>query len=356
MSKNHFAPIVALMLTLFTQSVSAFFDPPYITPGSPAVGDVVSVNIRGGECDSITGVPGYPIITRDGNAIRILFLGVHYDDPLLCTIPVGTASYPVGSFEAGSYTLQVDLHEPGEPASTLGTVPFTVMGVAEPPISAPTLTSLGVLVLLLGFIGLVARKFRVSVTQVLLVATIVLPSIGQAQTASAPDRVIEVLLSTAPGAPTAAQLVDYYARPEGNPPLPTLASTHPEAVRYLLSIRAEGDFLERLEANPNSVRAMLERYLIVIYPEEVDLDRTLSTLRSDPYVAAAYRPVPMEFSSVELMDFGIIEEPFGGGQYGRDDLNIEAAWQIAGGYSLIADIDSGLYTNHPALRQFSGSQ
>lgn len=166
MSKNHFAPIVALMLTLFTQSVSAFFDPPYITPGSPAVGDVISVNIRGGECDSITGVPGYPIFTRDGNAIRILFLGVHYDDPLLCTIPVGTATYPVGSFEAGSYTLQVDLHEPGEPASTLGTVPFTVMGIAEPPISAPTLTSFGVLVLLLGVIGLVARKFRASVTQV----------------------------------------------------------------------------------------------------------------------------------------------------------------------------------------------
>lgn len=160
MSKHYFAPIVALMLTLFTQSVSAFFDPPYITPGNPAIGDVVSVNIRGGECDSITGVPGYPIITRDGNAIRILFLGVHYDDPLLCTIPAGTATYPIGSFKTGNYTLQVDIHEPGGPATTLGTVPFAVTGLVEPPISTPTLTGLGVLVLLFGLIGLAAQKFR----------------------------------------------------------------------------------------------------------------------------------------------------------------------------------------------------
>lgn len=64
----------------------------------------------------------------------------------------------------------------------------------------------------------------------------------------------------------------------------------------------------------------------------------------------------MDFSSAELKGFGIDEQPQGAGQYGRDDLNIDAAWLIAGGYSLVADIDSGLYTDHPALRQFSGSQ
>jgi len=47
-----------------------------------------------------------------------------------------------------------------------------------------------------------------------------------------------------------------------------------------------------------------------------------------------------------------IDEPLDT-QYGRDALNIDAAWTLAGGYSLIATLDTGLYVNHPALMQFS---
>lgn len=34
-------------------------------------------------------------------------------------------------------------------------------------------------------------------------------------------------------------------------------------------------------------------------------------------------------------------------------MNIDAAWQMAGGYALIADIDSGLFEQHAALQQFN---
>ena len=355
MLKHSVALVLALLLSLFMQSVHAFFDPPYITPAHPTAGQPVSVNIYGGECDGIIGMPGYPQITQNGNAIRILFLSVHYDDPTFCNIGVGTATQIVGTYAPGDYTLQVDHHEPGGLPQTLGVIPFTVTGTVVPPIQAPTLNGIGLALLVACLLGIMAWTLRSRASYLLLIALMCLSPNLRAQEIRESGMMIEVLLTTSPGAPTAKQVVDYYARPSGTPPLATLASTNPERVQYLLSIRAEGDFLERLEANPNSVRAKLERYLLVVYPDDADLDRALATLRADPYVAAANEPIPMEFSSAELIGFDIIEGPLGGGQYGRDDLNIDAAWQIAGGYALIADIDSGLDTDHPALRQFDGT-
>ncbi len=126
---------------------------------------------------------------------------------------------------------------------------------------------------------------------------------------------------------------------------------NPQQVTYLLPVRAAGDFLSRLQANPTSTRAALERYVIATYPAGTNLAPALAALQADPYVAAAYQTPAISFSSAELTSFTVGDDS-GSGQYGRDDLNINAAWQIAGGYALIADIDSGLYTSHLALQQF----
>ncbi len=43
-------------------------------------------------------------------------------------------------------------------------------------------------------------------------------------------------------------------------------------------------------------------------------------------------------------------------QYGWDDMNLDAAWQITGGgYAQVAQIDMGVDSTHPALRTFAGS-
>jgi hypothetical protein len=44
-----------------------------------------------------------------------------------------------------------------------------------------------------------------------------------------------------------------------------------------------------------------------------------------------------------------------GTQYGREDLNVTQAWKLATGYALIGDIDTGLATDHVALKQFSNA-
>ena len=74
-------------------------------------------------------------------------------------------------------------------------------------------------------------------------------------------------------------------------------------------------------------------------------------LRADPYVEAAQEPIPFILNAAELVDFGI--EPEGDGQYGREALNVDAAWMLTGGgYALVQIIDSGLSTEHSQLRQF----
>jgi hypothetical protein len=174
-----------------------------------------------------------------------------------------------------------------------------------------------------------------------------------------PEQTLEVLVTTAPGAPTADDLVDYYRGAQLTPPpLQGLTVGNPQKIAYLVPVRAEGDFLAHLEAHPDSVRAQLERYVVVIYPAGEDLAAPLAALRADPCVLAASPPLPTEFSTplAEAPPWATasLEAPTDS-QYGRTAMNVDAAWQLAGGYALIADIDSGLYPESVPLRQFDAA-
>ena len=148
-----------MILVLLAQPARAFFDPPYITPAQPTAERPISVSIRGGGCDAITGLPGYPVVTQEGNAIAILFFGAR-NGPEDCYYPVGTATFPIGNYADGSYTLKVELRYIGGTGlfvvDTLGVVPFTVTGGAPPPapVSAPMLSIPGLSLLLLALAGI----------------------------------------------------------------------------------------------------------------------------------------------------------------------------------------------------------
>src|SRR4051794_2848502 len=104
--------VLVLVLALAAPSAHAFFDPPWITPATPRAGEVVSVSIRGGVCDAIAFRPGYPQITQQGNAIRILEYGHHWEDADLCIYDIGTLVEPIGAFAPGDYVLTVDFIYP----------------------------------------------------------------------------------------------------------------------------------------------------------------------------------------------------------------------------------------------------
>ena len=245
----------------------------------------------------------------------------------------------MGAYPAGSYTLTViwryiDIFG-NFVQQNLGTLPFTVSPTVPPPtpISAPTLGAVGLSLLLLALAGFAASALRSRRFGLLLVALAFLPLGARAQDPQ-PSQTIELLVSTAAGAPTADQLVNFYSTHQhGSPPLQGLTVGNPLQVTYLLPVRATGDFLARLQANPNSVRAQLERYTVVLYPAGTDLAPALSALQADPYVTSAFEPLQMNFSSVSLTSFSVGgDDPSTINQYARDDLNIDAAWQLAGGY------------------------
>lgn len=168
--------------------------------------------------------------------------------------------------------------------------------------------------------------------------------------------VLHVLLSGDPHAPTPEQVVDAVEE-RGELPLQGLRAIPPERAGYAWPGRAQGDAARWLRENPDSTRAVLERYVVLTYAPQVDLTRAIESFRSDAYVVTAYIPKEARFSSVELTGFGIDYAPFGSTdtQYGRAALNIDAAWSLASGYALIGVPDTGLKMDHPALRQFSSS-
>ena len=158
--------LLAVALALCAQRASAFLDPPYLTPANPVAGELVSVNIYGGECDLLDyGITWPPPITQQGNVITILFTGVHEGDPEWCYYGVGTATVSIGTYAPGSYMLDVERRY-GTPfgewvQETLGVVPFTVSaGPQQQPVETPTLTSAGVTALLLALIGAALRNLR----------------------------------------------------------------------------------------------------------------------------------------------------------------------------------------------------
>jgi len=158
------APILTLLLALSAEPAWAFLDPPYITPASPTVGDAISVSIYGGECDLVDdGVVWPPPVTQEGNEITILFRGIHEGDPEFCHFGIGTATFPVGRYTTGSYTLHADWQYFNFAGTlvqeTLGVVPFNVTGVTPLPpelVPAPALGIPALSILLLVLISLAA--------------------------------------------------------------------------------------------------------------------------------------------------------------------------------------------------------
>lgn len=155
------APMLALLVALFSEPAWAFLDPPYITPTNPTVDDLIFVNVYGGGCDLLDyGIVWPPPVTQEGNALTILFTGDHEGDPEWCYYGIGTATYPVATLPAGSYTLQVDRQYYNFAAvlvlENLGVIPFTVSGGIPPPspVSTPALGIPGLSILLLALISL----------------------------------------------------------------------------------------------------------------------------------------------------------------------------------------------------------
>lgn len=212
MLRLRIAPMLALIVLLSVSlSSHAFFDPPYVTPAHPVAGETVSINVRMGVCDGIFNEPGFPRVTQNGSSVHIVVAGSHLDlGGELCSYPTGTGTFPIGSFTPGNYVVSFDLLYIdffGQPQTLhLGDVPFTVARPAQPAVPAPTLNQLGLLTLTLAVLGFATWRLRGS--SALLVAILCMPLGVRAQAVE--NRMIEIMVTNAPGAPKPAQIVSHW--------------------------------------------------------------------------------------------------------------------------------------------------
>jgi len=145
------AGIIAVAVFV-SSTANAFFDTPYITPAQPMAGEPMVVNIRGGNCDALFSLPGFPRITQVGNDIRIVYYSFHSDDIEFCIFDVATAHLPIDGQPPGTYSYSIArvynnfLNQ--EVEETLGVVPVTVIGGSVDAQPVPILGRVGVTVLM----------------------------------------------------------------------------------------------------------------------------------------------------------------------------------------------------------------
>ena len=355
MFKQRIAPALALVLALFAPVVHAYFDQPWITPENPRAGETVYVNIHGGICDAIATSPNYPQIAQEGNAISFVVSGVHVDNSEWCIYGEGTATYSIGAYAPGTYILTAEMlytdffGQPG--VLNIGSVSFTVLGAALPPTPVPATGSVAFALLLALLAGLAVYSIRRTRDANILLALLALIPLG----ARANGQYLIDCVKGDSGAPTPAQIVSWVnAKPR------VLNTT-------IAGIRHRGTCGCRL---PDS-RSRVRRFSGLAWPEahvgtcearalhHREVQPSAALLRSRPIPGSSQRRSRPEWShsAVELGDFGIAPDPPQGEayQYGWFDLNLDAAWRLAGGYALVGVVDSGLNPESAALKQFNGA-
>ena len=366
-----FLMMALTLLVLPVMSASAFVDPPTFSPTQPYAGQSVDMSVRAGGCHGF-GVPppGYPYVEvqTSGNVVDVIIAGVEANDPILCIFGVGTITVDIGAFPQGDYTVRVRIRQVNPPFDILppaSEAGLSVLGQPATPVTVPAtgMTTLAAFAGLLILLAIAAFKRSTGILAIVLVPVLLAsPRIATAQDTNA---YIFVEISSEDGTPTPEQIVDDFDVGSGlPPPISALAVENPDLLEYLIprDYRAQGDFKDYLESNPDLPRARLEQTIIVGYPDGADLDVALAALLADPYVRHANIPEAMELSAPP----GGLTGKKGSGnglamakgtatQYWIDAMNFNGAWARAGGWSRVGVIDNGLYTNHSDLRSQNAS-
>ncbi len=282
-----FAAALVLLVLPFAPA-SAFVDPPTFSPTQPNAGQAIDMSVRSGVCHAVgMAPPGFPFVEvqTSGNVIDVIIAGVEANDPILCIFGVGTTAVDIGAFPQGDYTVRVRIRQINPPFDTLppaSEASLTVLG-HHTPVMVPTtsMTALAAFAGLLIVLAIAAFKRSSSVLILVLApALLASPKLASAQDGNS---TIFVEISPEEGTPTPEQVVDDFDVGSGlPPPISALAVESPNLLEYLIprDYRAQGDFKDYLESNPDLPRARLEQTIIVGYPTGADLNVALAAMYS----------------------------------------------------------------------------
>lgn len=347
-------------LLVIAAETQAFIDPPIISPKAPTAETPIAVGIHAGLCDRIVGFA----ITNPLDPVEIVIERIPTQQDPLCINPIRTVNIPIGTLPAGQHQIRLFFRvvsPPGQSPYLWEEISVTVAPAGSLEATpVPTMDGWLAICLLVVLVGIGAwRRHSVS-TFMFATAAAIFATAGMTPSPALAVTHIEVLLSTDSGAPTPEDVINwgFSSPPGGPPPLPALAAEPFLAINYFIPerFRAQGDFKATLNAFPDSPQALVERFVVVTYPDGADIGNALNAYSSDPYVLTAAVMEAYDFNTVALQSFGF-KEPSAtqADQWHLEHHKVPQAWQHNPGHALIAFVDSGLLWNHPKLRAFNGN-
>ncbi len=348
----------------------AAFPPAVITisPATPTQSDVIQISVDTGTLCFLSLPTDGLTVTTVGNTIQLLLKAqcpgnVGVPPPrLIVTTNVGPL--PAGAYEI-QFSISGGIQTNYQPPELTGTLDFSV-GSTIPTLSLPLV---GMLAIVLGCLGVLKMK-RISLF-VLLSCLMGLWSStssqeASAQTASAliPGYRTELIVlfdPRIPNTPQPSDIITSAANPSANPTL-FAALGNPVSGEFALSERASPERLSEFAANPMSRRALLERYVLLMYASEADAANAMQSLERD------VRVLSVEYNRINALSVTPNDRYFsknpsfpdaGNYQWGMQLLNLPTAWDKERGFAYVAAVDAGIYcvngvypcTPHDDLKQ-----
>ena len=265
----------------------AYVGTPLLETPNPIAGESIRIALPVGECDGYFVTDNPPLITRTGQLVRV---DVTTRDWLTCNFPSANWKFSAGSYEAGAYQIQIYRTHifafSGSPPETTLAATFSVNVAAgtQPLVSVSVGGSIWALLLVVA-IGVLAlsrsgRAFGVPVTIVLgTIMSLTENVYANGLVGQRPDSTI-FLLVTSDSESLSDDVIAYVNTGRGEAPLEALRQYPPSSAAYLFRSRATGRLKEFLDENPTLSRAVMERYLVLKYPEGAEINEAESALRS----------------------------------------------------------------------------
>lgn len=298
-----------------------------------------------------------------GNTRNLIVEGAFALDPSFCVIPVGITSIDIGPMPAGDYEIHVRIVDPddgfgGVPSPSFGVAAFTVG--QSPTVPVPTLRPLGLAALVLAVVGAAGWRMRRKLGRAsrLFAMALAMTILPASEGMAAVVFLLEVTLIAPPSGPSPESIVEGYDFSSGqSPPFAAISAGSPSHAAYLLPVRAKGGFSALLQAHPNSVRAQLERTVLLAYSSAENRNLGVAALELESVIESVSAPLDFEFSAdASPVALGVpldAKSVFGVPDW-RTQLNLQQAWQRQSGWARIGVLDNGYDLGHPDSIAFDG--
>lgn len=331
--------LAALPCLLFVCNADASISAPRFQPAAPVAGESVAMVVDTDPCTYLLDASDEVDVSVQAGRIDVVIDAIHSEVSGGCAGDFGSYTFRLGKFAPGTYEVHISLRDAAPPTvySSLRVAPLTIYPLRSHTI--PTIGPVGI-VLLVAAVFLASRR-----TGSMTFALVLTCASGPGRAEEPGEFAVAVLLADGPTKP--ADLVeDYRFSGDTEPRIAGLGVGNPIRSIYLTWPRARGDYADWLLQHPDSELALLENYVVVIYGSLQDAQAGLAALQADPEVEHAHAMPEYTLSAGNAVAKAV---PYWPAAVGAGTATTPRGW------ALIGEVDSGIATNHPLLREFGGA-